>query len=35
VVQELSPEARAHLEAEGAVATASALSIHATGVVID
>jgi hypothetical protein len=32
---ELSPEARAHLESEGASATASALSIEATGVVID
>lgn len=30
----LSPEARAHLEGEGAMATASALSIDATGVVI-
>ncbi len=30
----LSPEARAHLEGEGAVATASTLSIDATGVVV-
>ena len=30
----LSPEARAHLEGEGAVATASSLSIDATGVVV-
>jgi hypothetical protein len=30
----LSPEARAHLESEGAVATASSLSIEATGVVV-
>lgn len=30
----LSPEARAHLEGEGATATASALSIEATGVVV-
>lgn len=35
VIQALSPEARAHLEAEGAVATASTLSIQATGVAID
>ncbi len=35
VVRELSPEWRAHLESEGAVATASALSIEATGVAID
>lgn len=34
-LQPLSPEARAHLESEGAVATASALSIEATGVVLD
>lgn len=30
----LSPEARAHLEGEGAMATAGALSIDATGVVV-
>jgi len=30
----LSPEARAHLEGEGALATASTLSIDATGVVV-
>jgi hypothetical protein len=30
----LSPEARAHLEGEGATATASTLSIEATGVVV-
>ncbi|HJL19117.1 MAG TPA: DUF4920 domain-containing protein [Sandaracinaceae bacterium LLY-WYZ-13_1] len=35
VLRELSAEDRAHLESEGAVATASALSIQATGVVID
>ena len=34
-LQELTPEARAHLAGEGAVAVASALSIAATGVVID
>lgn len=34
-LRELSPEARAHLEGEGAVATASALSIEATGVLIN
>jgi hypothetical protein len=34
-LRELSPAARAHLESEGARATASALSIEATGVVID
>ncbi len=34
-LQELSPEARAHLASEGAVAVASALSIAATTVVID
>jgi hypothetical protein len=34
-LQELTPEARAHLAAEGAVAVASALSIAATTVVID
>ncbi|MEQ8454545.1 MAG: DUF4920 domain-containing protein [Sandaracinaceae bacterium] len=34
-LRELSPEARAHLESEGAVATASALSIEASGVVLD
>ncbi len=33
-VQELSADVRAHLESEGAQATASALSIDATGVVI-
>lgn len=33
-VQPLSPEARAHLESEGAVATASSLSIDATSVVV-
>jgi hypothetical protein len=33
-VRPLSPEWRAHLEAEGAVATASPLSIDATGVVV-
>jgi len=33
-IQELSPDVREHLESEGAVATASALSIHATGVTI-
>jgi len=35
VIRELSPETRAHLESEGAVATASALSIEATGVVLN
>lgn len=34
-LQELSPEARAHLAGEGATAVASALSISATTVVID
>lgn len=33
-IQELSADVRAHLESEGAQATASALSIDATGVVI-
>lgn len=33
-VQELSADARAHLESEGALATASALSIDATGVIV-
>lgn len=33
-LRELSPETREHLESEGAVATASALSIDATGVAI-
>jgi len=33
-VQELAPDVRAHLESEGALATASSLAIHATGVVI-
>jgi hypothetical protein len=33
-VQALSAEAREHLESEGALATASSLSIDATGVVI-
>ena len=33
-VEELSAEHRAHLESEGAQATASALAIHATGVVV-
>lgn len=35
VVRELSPEVREHLESEGALATASALSIEASGVAID
>jgi len=34
-LQELTPEARAHLAGEGAIAVASALSISATTVVID
>lgn len=34
-LQELTPEVRAHLASEGAVAVASALSISATTVVID
>lgn len=34
-IRELSPDHRAHLESEGALATASSLSIHATGVAID
>ncbi|AKF05796.1 DUF4920 domain-containing protein [Sandaracinus amylolyticus] len=33
-VQALSPDMRAHLESEGALATASSLSIDATGVVV-
>lgn len=33
-LQELSPDARAHLESEGAIATASTLSIDATGVIV-
>lgn len=33
-IRELSQDVREHLESEGAVATASALSIHATGVTI-
>lgn len=32
---ELSPEARAHLESEGATAVSSALAIDATGVAVD
>lgn len=34
VVEPLSADVRAHLEEEGATATASALSIHASGVVV-
>lgn len=34
-IQSLSPDVREHLESEGALATASALSIHATGVALD
>ncbi len=33
-LRELSPDARAHLEGEGATATASALAIEASGVIV-